>query len=152
MNRLIFVFVCAVVLSGILAADCSYDAYLKACANCPFDANGKINEACMGGYKASALSCISAKYPVMSTKYSAGECPEVDACASELSSCLSAASSGNDKQDCAEGSVKICYSSADTCINKAAIKCGEIEQQCPGSSALILLTLGLLGFYRMRKK
>ncbi|MEM4165821.1 MAG: hypothetical protein QW153_00670 [Candidatus Bilamarchaeaceae archaeon] len=141
-----------VLLSGAIFADCSLEAYKQACANCRFDQNGKIDRSCSDIYKASALACISKSYPIMSGKYHAGQCPQVDECASQLSSCIADVSTGNDKYDCQEGSMTTCYSAADRCIANAAIKCGEVEKECPGSSGLILLVLGLVGFYSTNKK
>ena len=126
----------------IFAADCAAKAYRSSCASCTFDANGKIDRQCSDGYKSSGITCVSTSYPIMSGKYASGQCPQVDACASELSSCVAQYSSGNDKADCAEGSVSVCYSASDSCVKSAAVKCGEVENPC-GGTALILL--GLLG-------
>ncbi|MEW6749003.1 MAG: hypothetical protein AB1295_04825 [Candidatus Micrarchaeota archaeon] len=137
------------VLAGAAFAGCALDAYNKACASCSFDDSGKIDRSCQQGYQASGTTCVSTSYPIMSGKYAAGECPKVDACASELRSCTAQYSSGNDREDCAEGSVSVCYAAADVCVRDAAVKCGEITQQCPGSSAgLILLVAGTLFFAR----
>ncbi len=131
------------------SATCAADAYGKACSFCPFDASGKMDQSCYGGYKASGTACTSASYPIMAAKYAKGECPAVDACASELSACTSQYSSGNDSADCQEGSLAICFASADQCAKSAAIKCGEIGQsQCAAAPAFVLL-FGLLGYGKL---
>ncbi len=143
MGKLYFVPLALLFLSGmIFAADCAASAYRNSCANCKFDASGKMDQSCSGGYKSSGITCTSTSYPIMSGKYAAGECPQVDGCASELSSCVAQYSSGNDKADCEEGSVSVCYAASDSCVRSAAVKCGEVENPC-GGTALILL--GLLG-------
>ena len=148
MARTAFVIIVMLLLGGMLFAVCAYDAYEKACANCPFDENGKIDRSCSDSYRASGIACVSSKYPIMSAKYSAGKCPAVDACASELSSCVAQYSTGNDKADCQEGSVSVCYLESDQCIKSAAIKCGEIENECPGSTGLILFAILGVGLAR----
>jgi len=146
-----FVLVLGLLLVAPLAfAGCAADAYSKACASCPFDENGKTDQSCSGGYKASGTACVSASYPIMAAKYADGKCPQVDSCASELSSCVAQYSSGNDRADCQEGSVAICYSAADQCTKSAAVKCGEIESPCPGSSAGLILLLVGVGFLKIR--
>lgn len=132
-----------------LFAGCASDAYGKACASCTFDAGGKIDQSCMGGYKASGTTCVSVSYPIMAAKYAKGECPAVDACAEELSSCVAQYSSGNDKADCEEGSVGVCYAAADSCTSSAARQCGEIEKQCPGSGATFILLFAGLAFVKI---
>jgi hypothetical protein len=86
----------------------------------------------------------------MSAQYAAGKCPQVDACAAELNSCAAQYSSGNDRADCQEGSVAVCYAAADSCVSSAARACGEIEQQCPGSSAAFLLLFLGIGALKIR--
>lgn len=137
--------------AGMLHAGCAQDAYNEACTYCSFDANGKIDQSCSGGHQAAGTSCVSSLYPIMAGKYATGQCPQVDACASELRSCTAQHSSGNDKADCQEGSLSVCYSAADACMKQAAIKCGEVEKQCPGPSAFILLVLGASLFYYNKK-
>ncbi len=137
-------------MAPVAFAGCASEAYSKSCASCSFDANGKIDQSCSGGYKASGTACVSTSYPIMAGKYSAGKCPEVDACASELSSCSAQYSSGNDKSDCSEGSVAVCYSAADSCTRSAAAKCGEIESPCSTPAAILLLIAGGAMFYSRR--
>jgi len=147
---MIAILVFGLILAPLAFAGCAADAYSKACASCSFDQYGKIDSSCSGGYKASGTACVSASYPIMAAKYADGKCPQVDSCASELQSCVAQYNTGNDKADCQEGSVGVCYAAADQCTKSAAVKCGEIEQQCQGSSAgFILLFAGLL-FVRMR--
>jgi len=131
------------------AADCSAKSYAQSCANCQFDTNGKMDAGCYSSYKNSGIRCVSTSYPIASGKYAAGQCSGIDACASELSACQSQYTSGNDKEDCQEGSVAVCYAAADQCVSQAAVKCGEIEQQCPGSSAAIVLPFLLAGFAKL---
>jgi len=75
----------------------------------------------------------------------------VDVCAADLRSCSAQYGSGDDKADCQEGSLGVCYASADECMKKAAIKCGEIENSCPGSSTAFVLLFAGLAFVRIRK-
>ncbi|MFH1222333.1 MAG: hypothetical protein V1492_04585 [Candidatus Micrarchaeota archaeon] len=148
--NVLLVLIGILIAAGLVTAGCAASAYTKTCASCQFDANGKVDSACSGGYKASGTACVSSSYPIMSAKYAAGQCPAVDSCASELQSCAAQYSSGNDKADCQEGSVAVCYSAADSCVKSAAIKCGEVEKQC-GTPELILLLTGLgLAFVKIK--
>lgn len=140
-NRMILGMFAVLLLAGVSFAGCAYDAYAKACNSCSFDASGKIDQSCSSGYKSGGTACVSASYPIMAAKYAAGECPGVDACASELSSCSSQYASGNDKADCQEGSVGVCYKAADACVQSAAIKCGEVEKECGAPVGMILMAL-----------
>jgi len=138
------------ILSGASFAGCAYDAYVKACSACTFDEKGRIDKSCQGGYQSSGTACVSTSFPIMSAAYTAGKCPQVDECAAELRSCTAQYVSGNDKADCQEGSVGVCYSAADACTSAAARSCGEIEKQCPGSgTGFVLLLLGA-GFVGMK--
>ncbi|NYZ77373.1 hypothetical protein H0O02_03595 [Candidatus Micrarchaeota archaeon] len=134
------------------AMDCSAKSYASACANCQFDANGKIDQSCSNSFRASGISCVSTSYPIMSGKYAAGQCPAVDSCADELSSCAAQYGTGNDKADCQEGSLGVCYAASDECVKRAAMGCGEIESPCPGSSAAFILLLLGVGFVKLTKK
>jgi len=138
-------------LIGVSFAGCAQDAYNKACNSCSFDANGKIDKSCQGGYQSSGTTCVSTSYPIMAGQYASGKCPQVDACAAELQSCTSQYGSGNDKNDCQEGSMAVCYGAADECVKQAATKCGEIEKQCPGSSAAFVLLFAGFIFVKLRK-
>jgi hypothetical protein len=146
----IMVFAVLLVLASGAFAGCAADAYAKACASCSFDKDGKIDQSCSGGYQSSGTACVSASYPIMATQYAQGKCPQVDACADELRSCTAQYNSGNDKADCQEGSVGVCYAATDECVKQAAIKCGEIQKQCPGSSAAFVLLLAGFAYVRMR--
>ncbi len=137
-------------LAGASFAGCAYDAYTKTCSSCPFDENGKVDQSCKSGHQSGGTSCVSASYPIMSAQYAAGKCPQVDACANELRSCTAQYASGNDREDCQEGSTAICYTAADNCVKRAAIECGEIEKQCPGSAAGFVLLLAGFAFARLR--
>ncbi len=147
----IFVLMLFGLMVGASFAGCAADAYRKSCASCSFDANGKMDRSCSDGYKNSGITCTSTSYPIMSTKYAAGQCPQVDACASELSSCVAQYSSGDDRADCQEGSVGVCYTAADQCTKSAAIACGEVEQQCGAPAGMLLAVLALAGFVYYRK-
>lgn len=152
MSKFIIVILVLGLFTAPLAfAGCASDAYNKACASCSFDQYGKIDSSCSGGYKASGTACVSASYPIMAAKYADGKCPEVDSCASELESCVAQYNSGDDRADCQEGSVGVCYAAADSCTKQAAIKCGEVQNPCPGSSAAFILLFAGIGFLRMRK-
>ncbi|MFH0737766.1 MAG: hypothetical protein V1827_04140 [Candidatus Micrarchaeota archaeon] len=153
MRHQFMILIVVVLLSGaaFAAADCAASAYRKACTQCEFDEDGMIDKACQSTYQSGGTSCVSMYYPIMSAKYAKGECPAVDACASELQSCVAQYSSGNDKEDCQEGSVGVCYAAADSCVRSAAVKCGEIENPCPGSSASFILLLAGIGFARLKR-
>lgn len=147
------IFLFCLVLSlaaGLAFAGCASEAYQKACASCSFDANGKIDSSCQSGYQSSGTACVSTSYPIMSAQYAQGKCPQVDACADELRSCTSQYSTGDDRADCQEGSVGVCYSAADACTKRAAIACGEIEKQCPGTTATFLLLFLGIGALKLK--
>lgn len=132
-------------LGGIAFAGCATNAYLNACSNCKFDSNGKMDQSCYQGYQASGTACVSTQYPVMSTEYAAGKCPQVDACASTLQSCTSAISTGNDSEDCQSGVKAQCFRDADTCVMHAALDCGEKISMCaPSSFLLLFLGMGVV--------
>lgn len=138
-------------LAGASFAGCATESYQKACASCQFDANGKIDKSCQSGYQSSGTACVSTSYPVMAAKYAEGKCPQVDDCASELRSCTAQYSTGDDKADCAEGSVAVCYSAADVCTNSAAAKCSDIENPCKAPAAVLVMLFAGLAFIRIRK-
>lgn len=132
-------------LGSVVFAGCATDAYQKACSNCKFDSQGKMDQSCYQGYQASGTACVSAQYPVMSAAYAGGKCPQVDACASTLQSCTSAISSGNDSEDCQGGVKAQCFHDADTCVMHAAMDCGEKVSMCaPSSFLLLFLGLGVV--------
>lgn len=149
---MVFGFFLLMLVSIGFSASCASQAYQKSCASCNFDANGKIDRSCSSGYQSSGTACVSASYPIAAAKYAQGKCPAIDACASELRTCQAQYSSGNDKADCQEGSVSVCYSAADQCVSSAARQCGEIESQCPGSSAVIAIPFLGIGFVWIRNK
>jgi hypothetical protein len=137
-------------LAGSVFAGCAAEAYSKTCNSCQFDENGKVDSSCKSGYQSSGTSCVSMSYPIMSAKYADGKCPAVDSCADELRSCTAQYSTGNDSEDCREGSTAICYAAADQCVKSAAVKCGEIESPCPGSSAGFILLFAGLAFVKLK--
>jgi len=129
---------------------CAADAYRNSCAGCGFDASGKMNQTCYQQKKAGGIACVSASHAIASAAYAAGKCPGIDACASELQACQSQYGSGNDKADCAEGSLSVCFSASDQCVDKAAAECGEKPPECKAPAAMIMLVAGLafVGFAR----
>lgn len=148
-SRIMFGLFAVLLLSGLSFAGCASDSYQKACSSCSFDQYGKIDQSCSGGYQASGTTCVSTSYPIMAGKYAAGQCPAVDACASELRSCTSQYGTGNDKADCQEGSLGICYAAADQCVAQAAAGCGESSPLCGAPSfALLAVLAGALFFSR----
>ena len=148
-------FIIAMLALGLMLslgfAGCASSAYNKACTSCSFDQYGKMDSSCWGGYKTSGTTCMTTSYPIMAGKYAEGKCPQVDECASELQSCAAQYSSGDDKADCQEGSLAICYAAADECTKKAAVTCGEIESPCAAPPAALILLFAGLFFVKMRK-
>ncbi|MEM3706789.1 MAG: hypothetical protein QXZ30_00565 [Candidatus Bilamarchaeaceae archaeon] len=141
-------FLIGLLLVDVLFAGCAYDGYSTACKACKFSDNGKIDQACMKDLKERSLICISGKYPIMSAKYSLGQCPGVDACTSQLSACISKSSTGNDEKDCKSGVVADCYYEADECIHKVALECGDQPASSSCALPVILMTVVLcLGLY-----
>jgi hypothetical protein len=144
------VFAILLVLASGSFAGCASEAYSKTCGSCTFDSNGKVDQSCKSGFTSSGTTCVSVSYPIMAAKYAEGKCPQVDSCADELRSCTAQYTTGNDSEDCREGSTAICYASADYCVKSAAIKCGEIESPCPGSATGFILLFASLAFVRLR--
>lgn len=129
---------------------CSADAYRNSCAQCTFDANGKIDQKCYQEKKSAGIGCVSTSHAIASAAYAQGKCPGIDTCASQLQACQAQAGTGNDKADCAEGSVSVCFAAADNCVDSAARECGEKPPECKGPAGLIMLIVGLAfaGFAR----
>jgi hypothetical protein len=157
MGKIGFVMKTILVLSfvfagSVFAATCAADAYRKSCASCQFDnKTGKMDTECYKGYQSGGTSCVATSYPIAAGLYAQGKCPGIDACASEMTSCKSQYASGNDKADCAEGSVGVCFAAADECVKKAVIKCENPQGGCPAPSGLIMLVIGavfLMGYAR----
>jgi len=146
--RIAYIMLIIGLLAGSAFAGCAADAYRKSCASCQFDQNGKMEESCYQGYKASGISCTSAAHPIASAAYAQGKCPGIEACASELGSCNAQVSSGTDKATCEEGSANTCYAAADICVDQAARECGEKATECKAPESFILLTLLGAFFYR----
>jgi hypothetical protein len=152
-TKTMMVFAILLVLISGSFAGCASEAYAKTCASCGFDKDGKVDQSCSKGYQTSGTACVSTSYPIMAGKYATGQCPQVDECAAELSSCNAQMSTGDDKADCAEGSKASCYAAADVCTRSAAVKCGEIENQtCGGSSAAFVLLFAGLGFVHLKNR
>ena len=139
-HAFLFALFAVLVLAGASFAGCSGDSYSKACSQCPFDASGKMDPDCWQQKQDEGTTCLASKYPLASAQYSQGKCPQIDDCIAELKSCSAQYATGNDKADCDEGSVGVCYAVADACTQKAAGECGEIEG-CPVPSAFILAVL-----------
>ena len=130
---------------------CAADAYRNSCAGCTFDANGKIDQKCYQEKKSAGIGCVSASHVIASAEYAQGKCPGIDACADQLRECQAQYSSGNDKADCAEGSVSTCFAASDACVDSASRECGEKPPECKAPTGLILLVVGLVfavGFAR----
>ena len=136
--------VALLLLSGVAFAGmtCAADAYRNSCSGCPFDATGKMDQKCYNEKKAGGIACVSASHAIASAEYAAGKCPGIDTCASELQACQAQMGTGNDKADCAEGSVGTCFVISDNCVDKAARDCGEKPPDCKAPTGLILLALG----------
>ncbi len=145
-SRIMFGLFVVLLFAGVSFAGCALKAYQDACYSCSFDANGKIDQSCSSGYQASGTACVSTTYPITAGKYALGQCPKIDVCASELRSCTSQYSTGNDKEDCSRGPLQVCYANADTCVAQAAIECGDTPQrsQCLPSFALLAVLAGAL--------
>jgi len=151
--NLLFVFGFLTLLNT-LSASCIAEAYSKSCSSCPFDEYGKMDSSCYNKYKSSGITCLSATYPLASAKYAQGICPQIDSCLSNLESCKAQYSSGNDRADCQEGSVSVCFASADACVRSAALKCEGIEgelEPCRSSLLGMLVLLVLVGIAKYRK-
>ncbi|VVB98176.1 Uncharacterised protein [uncultured archaeon] len=135
-----------------LASNCAAQAYSKACASCPFGPDGKIDQSCSGGYQSSGVACSATAHPIANAQYAAGKCPQIQSCIDELNSCKAQYSSGNDSADCQEGSVSVCFSAADSCVDHAAAECGEKPPECKTPAALLLLPLLAAGFLKLTNR
>lgn len=143
--------VALLVFSGsAFAMTCAAEAYARSCGSCSFGDNGKIDQQCYQEKRSAGIACVSASHAIATAAYAQGKCPGIDACAEQLRACQAQYSSGNDKADCAEGSVSVCFSASDACVDKAALECGEKPPECMGSAGLIMLIVGLafVGFAR----
>ena len=139
---------------GLFASSCSTSAYRQSCASCLLP-DGKMDKECYNSQQSAGISCLSYSHPVAAAAYASGKCPGIDACSAELTSCKGRRSTGNDSYDCNEGSVASCFTDADLCVDKAAVKCGESAPGggsiCPLPTGLIMLLIGgvfLAGFMR----
>ena len=144
----IAVFTVTCIFSCFAAAGCSSNAYSQACSSCSFDSGGKMDQSCYSVRQAAGTACLTSTFPVAYAQYSAGNCSGIDECITELNSCKAQYSSGNDREDCREGSVGVCFSSADVCVSSAAAKCNPgAVSLCATPSAFILAgALAALGF------
>lgn len=118
------VLVILLLVSGIcFALDCAANAYVQSCKVCSFDASGKMNQTCYNGWQEWGKKCIAEKRPSLSSAYSNGKCPEVDACRAQLESCKNSMSAGSDQRDCLNPLVGECFTEADACVAKAEDTC-----------------------------
>lgn len=133
--------------AAFAATSCSANAYRDSCSQCSFDASGRMDSSCSSAKQAGGVACLTGAYPVTYTKYAAGNCSGIDDCISELNTCKAQYSSGNDSEDCREGSVSVCFAAADQCVNRVAATCEGVENPCGGTTALIILGgIAALGF------
>ncbi|HID45610.1 MAG TPA: hypothetical protein EYP34_07645 [Chromatiaceae bacterium] len=121
-------------LSAALSAaggTCAYESFTKACSNCPFDANGKMDEKCFKGYESSGTTCLAKTYPGMSLSYTFGSCPQMDECVERLSACKEARKSGSDAVDCNNAEMIECFRMGDRCADAADEVCtgGKTEEE-----------------------
>lgn len=138
------VFLLLLIFGLVNAASCAENAYRKACAACPFDANGKMDKNCYDSYQQSGISCIARVYPIATAKHAAGQCPQLDKCAEKLRECLNIYSEYTDKEKCEIGTAQ-CFSDVDRCVLYAAADCGEkIEPPCGLSFILLSIPLFVL--------
>ena len=142
------------------ALDCAASAYVQSCNKCTFDATtGKMDPACYSSYQSWGTKCIAEKRPLLASKYSSGNCPAVDACASALSTCKSSASSGNDKTDCLNPMVGMCFTDSDACVVAAEKKCtsgpedmiDDLISDCP-LPIIMILGLPVMAFLYSRRQ
>jgi len=109
--------------AGVVSAGCATEAYASNCNTCSFSADGKVDSTCSGYYTGSASSCYIANYPNMSVVYNRGNCTEIDACKSQLASCVDASKTGDDRADCSSGVVTHCFAAGDACMAQANAVC-----------------------------
>ena len=152
-SKTMIMFAILLVLASGSFAGCASSAYSKTCASCSFDQYGKVDQSCSKGYQNSGTACVSATYPVMSSKYALGQCPGVDSCANELRSCTAQMGTGNDKEDCTKGSMGVCYAAADQCVKSAAVNCGELQNynMCGAPAAMFFLLFAGMGYAAMKR-
>jgi hypothetical protein len=151
MKKMLVLMLFGLLIGASFAAACAANAYSQSCSSCSFDASGRMDRSCSDGYKQSGITCTSTSYPIMSGKYAAGQCAQVDECASELQSCVAQYSSGDERADCQEGSLAVCHAAADECTRSAAAACGEVQSPCSAPSFVLMGVLALAGFAYYRK-
>lgn len=110
---------------GISAAGCALESFTKACNECSFDANGKMDKTCWEAIQKQGETCLATTYPSMSLKYAFGSCDQMDICASRLSACKEATKSGSDARDCNSQAMINCFIIADKCAEAANQVCSE---------------------------
>lgn len=140
------------IVASMSTAGCAASAYQQACAQCTFDANGKMDKACYDSKISSATTCYMTKEPEISAKYFAGQCKNIDRCINIMKSCQATKTTGNDRLDCQQGTVSSCFVNADACFNKQIRSCEDEQlpiQLCPTS----FMFLGIcVGFVYLQKK
>ena len=109
-----------------------------------------MNQSCYQEKQAGGIACVGTAHAIASAEYAAGKCPGIAACASQLQTCQAQQGSGNDKADCTDGGMGVCFAMSDSCVDKAALDCGEKPPECKAPTGLILLVVGLVfvGFAR----
>jgi hypothetical protein len=156
----LIVFAILLSISGIAyALDCATNAYVKSCDDCGFNASGAMYPACYTFYQEWGKKCIAEKRPLLASAYNNGQCPQVDACSQELQSCKSAASTGNDKQDCLNPLVGTCFTAADACVAKADAQCNAdvaaafdaFANWCPLPVLMVFILVAGLFYARSNK-
>ena len=137
----------------VFADGCAETARIRACSECDFDANGKMDPDCYNNIKSNAITCYAVTYPIAYKNYTEGKCPGIDTCVSNWDSCVNSYKSGNDSEDCKNAFMGACYVNADFCVESAARRCQGLPQvECPLIDLLILLfavgaLFGISGFY-----
>lgn len=127
-------------------AGCSESSYLSGCSSCQFNnATKKFDRTCTDGKKNEGIACLSTSYPVAMNNYRAGNCSMVDECISDLNRCTASVSSGDEKADCAEGSMTTCYATADICFKQAAGKCSDLAPPKCDTPAGLVIVAGMAG-------
>jgi len=143
MAKFFLMAIVGIFLAGVMFAGCSESAYLSGCAECKFDnVSKKFDSSCTGAKKSSGIACLSTSYPVAMANYQKGNCSMVDECISDLNRCTASVSSGNDKEDCAEGSMTTCYATMDICLKSAAGKCSNLDPPTCGAPAGLVIIAG----------
>lgn len=112
------------------AATVSADSFTKSCNTCSFDSSGKMDKKCWEDIQDGAKTNLALAYPSMSFKYQfGGGCAALDQCIAALQSCKALRTSGNDRSDCYQGDVMVCFKMADSCAEAANKVCTEDKSE-----------------------